>query len=505
MITKDVAASGKITVYCLFWAQVLKNKDAIAIECDGNSWSYQALDEQVRKLASVFASFGVVRGERVAILSENRPEYVVAEMACAMTGAILACQNWRLVGDELKHCIGLVEPKVILTSSRFVRTLTGLGLDDFPVLNLDDTYQDLLIAAPLADPCQDVDPEDGLVILYTSGTTGLPKGALISHRAEIARMAVLRLDCMITEHDASVAWSPLFHMASTDQTFSALMSGACVVVIDGLKADQIVGAAERHSLGWLVMLPGSIAPLIEFLRATKPKLKHIACVGAMADLVPRQEIAELTSLLNAPYLNSFGATETGLPPASAALIPPVKTDYSLSKRPSSLCKIKLVDEARNEVVDGEPGELAISGPTVFSGYWNAPETNAIDFIGGWFHMGDLFLRNPDGTIDFLDRAKYMIKSGGENIYPAEIERVLLTDKRIADAVVIKKPDDKWGEVPVVFIARVDESLTDDDVEALCRENLAGYKRPKEVHFVALNDFPRSITGKIQRHEMEAWL
>jgi fatty-acyl-CoA synthase len=120
-------------------------------------------------------------------------------------------------------------------------------------------------------------------------------------------------------------------------------------------------------------------------------------------------------------------------------------------------------------------------------------------------MGDLFLRNPDGTIDFLDRAKYMIKSGGENIYPAEIERVLLADKRIADAVVIKKPDDKWGEVPVVFIARVDESLTDDDVEALCRENLAGYKRPKEVHFVALNDFPRSITGKIQRHEMEAWL
>ena len=283
------------------------------------------------------------------------------------------------------------------------------------------------------------------------------------------------------------------------------MSGACVVVIDGLKADQIVGAAERHSLGWLVMLPGSITPMIEYLRATKPKLKHIACVGAMADLVPRQEIAELTSLLNAPYLNSFGATETGLPPASAALIPPAKTDYSLSKRPSSLCEIKLVDEVRNEVLDGEPGELAISGPTVFSGYWNAPETNAIDFIGGWFHMGDLFLRNPDGTIDFVDRAKYMIKSGGENIYPAEIERVLLAEKRIADAVVIKKLDDKWGEVPIVFIARVDESLTDVDVEALCRENLASYKRPKEVHFVALSDFPRSATGKIQRHEMEAWL
>ena len=133
MITKHVAASGKVTVYGLFRAQVQKNKDAIAIECDGNSWSYQALDEQARKWASVFASYGVVRGERGAILSENRPEYVVAEMACALVGAILACQNWRLVGDELKHCIGLVEPKVILTSSRFVKTLTGLGLDNFPV------------------------------------------------------------------------------------------------------------------------------------------------------------------------------------------------------------------------------------------------------------------------------------------------------------------------------------------------------------------------------------
>ena len=173
------------------------------------------------------------------------------------------------------------------------------------------------------------------------------------------------------------------------------------------------------------MLPGSIKPMIDHLKRTKPKLKSIACVGAMADLVPRKEVAELTALLNAPYLNSFGATETGLPPASAAFLTPGVSNYSLSKRISSLCEVRLVDQDGKDVNDGEDGELTIRGPTVFSGYWNAPETNTKDFSGGWFHMGDLFRRNTDGTLDFVDRAKYMIKSGGENIVfscPMEIGR-----------------------------------------------------------------------------------
>jgi acyl-CoA synthetase (AMP-forming)/AMP-acid ligase II len=152
-------------------------------------------------------------------------------------------------------------------------------------------------------------------------------------------------------------------------------------------------------------------------------------VGAMADLVPLQQIAELTGLLGAPYINSFGATETGLAPASAALLAPGVVPTSLAKRESAFCSLRLVDADDRDVPLGTPGELALRGPTLFSGYWNAPETNAHDFRGGWFHMGDLFVRHADGTLDFVDRAKYLIKSGGENIYPAEIERVLLADPR----------------------------------------------------------------------------
>ena len=502
-----VTASGKTTVYGLFSAQVKRNRDTVAMEYQGRSWTYGALDDRVRRLARVLADHRIVRGDRVAILSENRPEYIEAELACAMTGAILACQNWRLMPDELRHCVELVAPKLVLVSARNLDNLAAIKLVDTPVIDFDEGYSDLLHQAEPAQIRNDVDPEDGLIILYTSGTTGLPKGALISHRAMIARMCLLRLDVGISSQHGFIAWAPMFHMVSTDQQLNALMSGSTVIVIDGFEPAEIVEAAVRHPIGWFVMMPGVIEPMIDYLERCdpKPKLKSIACVGAMADLVPRQQIADLTRLLNAPYLNSFGATETGAAPASANLIPIGQVDYSLSKRISAMCEVQLVDDAGIEVADGDPGELAIRGPSVFSGYWNAEETNAQDFAGGWFRMGDLFVRNEDGSIDFVDRAKYMIKSGGENIYPAEIERVLLADKRIADAVVVRKPDDKWGEVPVAFVVALDETLTADDVEALCREKLAGYKRPKEVRFIGLEELPRSTTGKIQRHEMEAWL
>jgi acyl-CoA synthetase (AMP-forming)/AMP-acid ligase II len=177
----------------------------------------------------------------------------------------------------------------------------------------------------------------------------------------------------------------------------------------------------------------------------------------------------------------------------------------LSKIPSSSCVLRLVDAEDRDVADGSPGELILRGPTLFSGYWNAPETNAADFRGGWFHMGDMFVRNGDGTIDFVDRVKYLIKSGGENIYPAEIEQVLLRDPRVADAVVVRCADATWGEVPIAFVARRDEALTEADLMAACRAGLAGYKRPKGIRFIGVDELPRSTTGKIQRHELEKWL
>jgi len=223
----------------------------------------------------------------------------------------------------------------------------------------------------------------------------------------------------------------------------------------------------------------------------------------MADLVPPAQISELTSILGAPYVNTFGSTETGLPPATGSLIPMGSTTFSLSKKESSLCEIRLVDENDNEVPVGDPGELIIRGPTLFSGYWNNPETNKKDFKDGWFHTGDVFQRNPDGSLDFVDRRKYMIKSGGENIYPAEIERVLMSYPGVQEAVVIRIKDPQWGEVPKAYIAsekKIDQAKLAD----FCRRHLARYKIPKSIKCVSLDQFPRSTTGKILRSEVEKW-
>ncbi len=500
----QIHAAGRTTVGELFGHRARGQRDRIALVDGARTLTYGELNHRTDRLAGALRARGVARGDRVALLARNCAEYVEVELACAKIGAITAALNWRLADRELAHCINLVEPRLLLYQPEFAAVLARLDLAVAARVALGEAYERMLAAAAAA-PSVAVDPEDGLVILYTSGTTGLPKGAVIGHRAMIVRGLCFASELAIPASDTFVAWAPMYHMASTDQAISTLLRGGKVVLVDGFQPEPLLDVIARERIGWLVLIPGMIDAMIAALRARPVRAAGIRCCGAMADLVPRQTIADVTTLLDAPFLNSFGSTETGLPPATGALIPVGEAPGRLSKRQSAFCEIRLVDPDDREVRDGEPGEVAIRAATLFSGYWNADATNAHDFRDGWFHMGDVFRRNPDGTLDFVDRIKYMIKSGGENIYPAEIERVILAEPRVADAVVVRKPDPNWGEVPVAFVARRDASLTVDDLLARCEAELSRYKRPREVRFLALDEFPRSTSGKIQRHELEARL
>lgn len=481
--------------------------EVIAVEDAAKGLSYRELNTRVNRLAHALLAHGVKRGDRVAILSENCIPYIELELAAAKLGVIVPCLNWRLAAGELSHCIGLTSPSMIFVSDRFAAALQRAAHSVARVVHIEREYEGLLAASLDEEPTGHVDPEEGLVILYTSGTTGLPKGAVISQRAMMARAMCFAVQYGIGPDDSYVAWSPFFHMAATDFSLATLIIGGKVIVQDGLDVDRLCATVQRERIGWLVAMPGMIDGLIDGLRRNGTRPRGVKLVGAMADLVPLQQIAELTRLLNAPYLNSFGATETGLAPASAALLAPGVLPTSLAKQESGFCRVRLVDPDDRDVPVGTPGEAALRGPTLFSGYWNAPDVNAHDFRGGWFHMGDLFVRHDDGTLDFVDRAKYLIKSGGENIYPAEIERVLLAHEAVADAAVVRQRDERWGEVPVAFVAF--KPGVEADTAALaasCREQLAGYKVPKSFRVVEVAAFPRSSTGKIQRHEIERmWL
>jgi fatty-acyl-CoA synthase len=492
------------TVASLFLARARAHPERVAAEGEGRSFTYAELASRSARLANVLAARGVMRGARVAVLSENRIEYLELFLAVARLGAIVACQNWRLAPPELAHCIALVAPTCLLVSERHRDKLPG---DGGGPLVFGAAYEAALAAADASDAGVDpaVEPEDPLLILYTSGTTGMPKGAVLSHRAEIVRNLVTRAEFGVAAADTFPAWSPLYHMGGAENSLGTLMAGGTVIVVDGFDRARLAEIVATRELGWLLLMPGMVGAFAAELRARGAPARGVKVCGVMADLVPPHEIAEITTLLQAPYANTFGATETGCPPCSSSLIPVGVAPRRLSKELSPFCEVRLVDPDDREVADGTPGELTMRGPTLFSGYWHAEETNAHEFRGGWFHMGDVFVRNADGTLDFVDRVKYLIKTGGENVYPAEIERVLMQDARVVDAGVVRRSDPRWGEVPIAFVARRTESLQAAELFARCRTELAGFKQPKGIAFIGFEDFPRSASGKVQRHELEKLL
>ena len=500
-----VLSSRKATIGALFHSRVPANPQHRAVVDGDRVQSYAVLEERSNRLANALLDSGLQGGDRVGLLARNRLEYVEIELAAAKAGLIVACLNWRLGDRELQHCINLVEATVVIVQAELAETLDRLELTPHRRIVLGGDYEDFLATGAPDYADLDIDPEDGLVILYTSGTTGLPKGALISHRAMVARCMCFTSEFQIPIGDNFCAWPPFYHMASTDQALATLLRGGTVHVIDGYEPDLLIDLLNREEMRFFILMPGMVGPFAAILEQKKVKVKGVGVCGAMADLVPREDIAAATRALDAPFNNSFGATETGFPPASSTLIPVGVAPTNLSKRQSAFCEMRLVDPDDNEVPIGTPGEVALRGLTLFSGYWNADETNAQDFRGGWFHMGDVLRRNEDGTLDYVDRVKYMIKSGGENIYPAEIEQVMLADTRVHEAVVVRRPDRKWSEVPVAFVVPADPNLTADELMDLCRENLSGYKQPKDIIFLSEEELPRSTTGKVQRHELEARL
>ncbi|WP_319825910.1 class I adenylate-forming enzyme family protein [Thalassovita sp.] len=487
------------TVGGLFRDTANATPEAVALRCGDLRLSYGALNERVNRLANALASRNLVRGDRVAILSENNIDYVVILLAAAKLGLIVACVNWRSAAREIAANIGLTRPGFVFVSDAFA---DNLG-DDVPCVRIGDELDRLIADGEAHEPAGEVASEDGLIILYTSGTTGRSKGALVSHRAMIARGLLMRADWAIRRTDGFIAWSPLFHMASADPTFATLVQGGTVTIVEKYDPAAIADALTEHDVGWLVLMPGMIESLSDELERRNARIKRVAAAGCMANLVPAAQIDRVTRLLNAPFLNSFGSSETGITPASGNWIEVGEPIGNLGKLQNTACEIKLVGDDGELVEPGKVGEICLRSPTLFSGYWNDVEATRAAFHDGWYHMGDAFYRDARGLLHFADRKKYLIKSGGENIYPAEIETVLRNADSIEDAVVVRRTDPIWGEVPVAFVVPAVDDLTKEDVLAQLDGKIARFKMPKEVVLITPDEIERNPTGKIRRDILEA--
>jgi acyl-CoA synthetase (AMP-forming)/AMP-acid ligase II len=477
--------------------------ETIAIDDGTRAITYTEFDRRATHVAYALVARGLETGDRIAVLAENRIEILELALAAARAGVILCALNWRFAPGEIAHCLRLSSPKLIFVSDRYTGLLAESEFAGADTVRFGDAYE-TLVSERTVPPLPRVAPEDGFIILYTSGTTGSAKAALISHRAEVARLMLGQIDAGLAIGDNFVAWAPLFHMVALEHALHVLALGGTVHVVDGADIERIVDLAERVPQWWLVLLPGMSDRVVETMRVRARAPARIKMVGALADLVSPSLVADTSRAFNAPYWNTFGSTETGMLPFAGGRFAIGERPTTLAKTANSLHLFKLVDYEDQEVAPGQPGEVVVRGPTLFSGYWDAEECNARDFRGGWFHMGDVFAARVDGRYDYVDRVKYLIKTGAENVYPAEIERVLREDARVLEAVVVRRPDTKWGEVPVAFVC-CQSRVPVEELFALCRARLAGYKQPKDIRFVSIDDLPRSTSGKIQRQALEKQL
>lgn len=484
--------------------------DSIAVVSPAGMLSYRELNRRVNSVAHGLLSKGVRPGDRVAVLSENRLEYVVLLYAAAKIGAAVAALNWRQLPDEIASCIRLVEPKALFLSIDYMHLLAEFDASVNIVVAFDRKGDDPSVdyahleASPSdTEPNIIVDPEACLTILYTSGTTGPSKGAAISHRALVARAGMMSSELGLNEDDAFIGWAPMFHMVTTDYMFITAILGGTFIVVPGFDVAQIVDAISNFRVGWFVLVPGTVDAIIEDLQRTGRRPLGIKAVGAMADLIPAQRIALLTELLACPFFNSFGSTETGTIPSAGSLLKSGLAPEDFGKDQTAFCDARIRTPGGREADSGEEGELLLRGLTMFSGYWNDDSATAAAFRDGWYNTGDVFTRSKDGKLHFAGRERYMIKSGGENVYPAEIERVLLSHIDVEEAVVARLMDEKWGEVPRAFVAvRAGSELSAADLFEYCNGKLARFMLPKCIEVLPEHSFLRNSTGKVLRSELE---
>nr|WP_249787473.1 long-chain fatty acid--CoA ligase [Bradyrhizobium sp. NBAIM03] len=478
--------------------------DKTAIAFEGTRLSYAAFAARIERTATALkGELGVGRGDRVAILSLNRPDYLVLLYACARLGAMLVPLNWRLAVAEQLFILSDAGAKVLVLEQAFSGVLAELGQTaaGTSVVGLDftpprgTTFEDLLARGDGTSRNPHTDLSSPLLIVYTSGTTGRPKGAVLRQEALFWNGVMSQHMHNMTSDDHVLTVLPFFHVGGLNiQTTPALQLGATVTVHARFTPDATLAAIERERPTLTVMVPAILQAVSEHAAWATADLSSLKAVATGSTIVPPHLIERFVAR-DVPVLQVYGSTETC----------PIAVYTRLGGDPSRAgstglaglcCEAKVIDQAGEELPAGTPGEIAVRGPNVFSEYWGNDAATREALQDGWYRTGDIGLCDADGYFWVRDRKKNMIISGGENVYPAEVERVLLEHPDVSECAVIGRPDPRWDEVPVAYvIARSGCRLEADELRAHLQAQLARYKIPREIVFVT--NLPRTALGKVQ--------
>ncbi|HEX6543214.1 MAG TPA: long-chain fatty acid--CoA ligase [Ktedonobacterales bacterium] len=469
----------------------------------GARYTWHMLNIRARALATVLREcYAVGQGDRVAVLAFNAPEYLDAFYACALLGAILVPLNWRLTPTELAALLHDCAPRVLLADARFAAEasdVAGRQPGELAVLPFADFPGADVTLAARATPFTTVDGEEPALLLYTSGTTGIPKGALLSHRMITWNAVNTQISWGLRDDDITPTFAPLFHAGGLNVLTTPLAHcGGTVVLLRSSEPEAIVRSIETQRCTIVFAVPTVFQRMMEHhaFETTDWSSVRFCVTGGSSCPLP---VIERYAARGLVFRQGYGLTEVGVNCFSLAPEDALRKAGSVGQ-PVFHSRARIVDEAENDVAPGSVGELVLAGSHVCSGYWRRPEATAEAYRDGWWHTGDLATRDTDGYYYIVGRKKDMYISGGENIYPAEIENVLAEHPDIVEAAVIAKPDARWGEVGVAFVVPRDpDALTDDGVIAWCGGRLARYKLPRRVVFV--ESLPRNAMGKVIKQEL----
>jgi len=474
-----------------------------AITFDGHTTSYGDLLDQIDTLAAELAAGGVGRGDRVAYLGLNDPMFLITLFAAARIGAVFVPLNYRLTAAELGYILTDAGVHTLLADAEHVAAadpvLTEAGVRRALALSAAPGWEPLpeLVAnrGRLAAPVH-AGPDEVAVIMYTSGTTGRPKGAMLTHGNLFWNNVNALLAFDISHDDVSLVTAPLFHIGGLNvTTLLTLHKGGQIVLMPAFDPGQALKLIADYQVTTMFGVPAMflfMSQVPEFEAADLSSLRYLICGGAP---VPETLITRYGQR-GIAFVQGYGLTET----SPLALV--LRTEEVSVKVGAAghavlpLSDVRLVDAQNNAVAPGERGEICVRGPQVMAGYWNNPEASAATLRGGWLHTGDVGAFDAEGYLTLKDRSKDVIISGGSNIYPREVEEILLEHASVREVSVIGRPDPQWGEVVVAYVVG---DADRNELDALCLNGIARFKRPKDYVFVSA--LPKNNYGKILKTEL----
>ena len=491
----------------------------VALKDAARSFTYPQLNQRVNQLANSLLAIGLVKGDKVAVLLENSIEIIEMYLATAKTGLVIVPINFRLVSQDVEFIVDNSDAKALVVHDQFVPTVTPI-LPNLKRISADHTivvgnacagyrpYETMIATAPTSEPVSDVAPGDTWILIYTSGTTGQPKGVVRSHESHIAFYLINAVDFGFSQQDVCLNVMPLCHINSTFFTFIFTYIGATVYVhpAQSFKAKEILQIIQREKISFISLIPTHYNLILnaseDAKRYDRSSIRKLLC--SSAPVHKRMKLAIMDFFPGVELYEGYGSTEAGI-------VTVLKPEDQLRKLGSigfeSLGTefVKLLDQDGNEVGTGEVGELYSRGPMLFDAYYKLPQKTRQAFKNGWFSAGDMARRDEDGYYEIVDRKDNMIITGGEHVYPSEVEEAIASHECVFDCACISLPDEKWGEkVVAVVVPRpgVDGGQIDEEmIKTCCRDKLAGYKRPKDVIFIDADSMPRTATGKILHRKL----